>query len=277
MGMADTVPGISGGTIALITGIYDKLIHSLANLNATFILDALKGDWKAARKDFSRIDLAFFIPLGIGIVSAILLMSGVISFLLDTYPSSTYSFFFGLILASAIILFRKIKKISTPIIISFVVGLMIAFLIAGLGATEALGHSYPIIFLAGAIAVCAMVLPGISGAFLLLLLGQYEFFLNTLHDLKSSLFSGGSLISELLIIMIAGLGGLTGILLFSRFLDRMLKEHKATTLSFLTGLMVGSLRLPAMKIIFGWNLWLLLYVAVGFFIVLFLEGFFKKR
>ena len=267
MGMADIIPGVSGGTIALITGIYDKLIYSISEINFTFIFDFIKKDYKSSLKNFKRINLLFFIPLALGIGIAMILMSGLIENLLDTKTALIYSFFFGLILASAFFVFKKIRNFHASTIISSIIGLIFAFSIIGLGVMDMLGNSLPVLFFSGAIAICAMILPGISGSFILLLLGQYKEVLNMIHNL------------DIVKIITFGLGALTGILSFSKLLNFLLKRYHCQTMGFLTGLMIGSLRLPYIRItenMISIN-YVIISALIGFILVFVLETIFQKK
>jgi putative membrane protein len=151
-------------------------------------------------------------------------------YFLNNFEAPTYAFFFGLILASAVLLYRKVEGFSIIIMLFSITGFLAGFFFTGL-ATLQIGHSLPIIFVSGIIAICAMILPGISGAFILLLLNQYEYMVSVLKDL------------QFLEIFIFIIGALIGILAFSRVLDRVLRKYKSYTLAFLIGLMLGALRL----------------------------------
>ncbi len=236
MGIADIIPGISGGTIALITGIYERLVHSISEIDFKFVTYFLKGDFDGAKKNISKIDFELFIPLISGISLAIFLMSQIIYFLLQHLTALTYAFFFGLIFASAVMLYKKGDGISIKNILFSFIGFIFAFLFVGFGALQ-IGHSLPIIFISGALALCAMILPGISGAFILLVLNQYEYMLFVLKNLR------------FLEIFTFCFGALIGILCFSRILDYALKKHENIIISFLIGLMLGALRLPYQNIV----------------------------
>ena len=230
MGTADIIPGVSGGTIALITGIYERLVHAISSIDLRFISRFIKRDFDGAKKNIRNIDFQLFIPLLIGIALAIILMSRVMDYFLQNFEAPTYAFFFGLILASAVLLYRKVEGFSVIIMLFSITGFLAGFFFTGL-ATLQIGHSLPIIFVSGMIAICAMILPGISGAFILLLLNQYEYMLSVLKDF------------QFLEIFIFIIGALIGILAFSRVLDRVLRKYKSYTLAFLIGLMLGALRL----------------------------------
>lgn len=252
MGIADLLPGISGGTIAFITGIYEKLIESISNINLKFLL-------KLKIKDFLKsINFIFFIPLGLGILTSIFFLSKVITYLINNFESQTYSFFFGLILASAYILWKKTEKINSSKILVAITGFILAYLISS--QTQVLSiHSLPIIFISGAIAICALLLPGISGALILVLLNQYQYILQALHDLNLKILS------------IFIIGGLTGLFSFSKLINYLLKKYKTLTLSCLTGIMLGSLKTPATKMFLGNISLTIILILFGFFIIFKLE------
>ena len=230
MGIADIIPGVSGGTIALITGIYIRLVHAISGINLRFISRLVKGDFEGVKKYIGDIDFQLFIPLLTGIGLAVFLMSNLLDYLLQNFEASTYAFFFGLILASAVLLYKQIKGFSVKIMIFSIAGFLAGFFLSGL-ATLQIGHSLPVIFLSGMIAICAMILPGISGAFMLLFLGMYDYMIDVLKNL------------QFLEIFIFILGALIGILAFSRVLNYILRKYESITISFLIGLMLGALRL----------------------------------
>lgn len=262
MGMADIIPGVSGGTIALITGIYERFIFALGSLSPAFLKYILKGDMKKAKASFMKMELGFLITLFAGIITSFLILSGVIEFFMDTQPSNTYAFFFGLILASAGFVYRYVGKISARNITAGAAGFIFAMLFVGLGTVQST-HSLPVIFFSGIIAICAMLLPGISGAFILFFLGQYEYMLGALHGI------------EITVIAVFIAGAVTGLLSMSRFLSHLLKKHKPVTMSFLFGLMLGALRMPYENVISNEFTPLLVVIsgAVGFASVIMLEKF----
>jgi putative membrane protein len=265
MGLADVIPGVSGGTIAFITGIYARLIHSLSTIDLSFIFLFVQGKWKKSWNIFKRIDFSLFIPLGLGIILAVFFFSKVIEYFLQNQPVVTFSFFFGLILASAVIFLRKIGKMRFEKAVFLALGFVFAYVLAGLSSLS-FGHSLPMIFIAGAVAICAMILPGISGAFILLLLNQYEFLISILHSYNLPyLFTFFA-------------GALVGLFSFSKIIDYLLRHYKAVMLSFLVGLMVGSLRIPYVQISSAGNggIFAVLIGMFGFFLVLLLESFGKR-
>ena len=265
MGIADIIPGVSGGTIALITGIYIRLVHAISGINLRFISRLARGDFEGAKKSIGDIDFQLFIPLLAGIGLAIFLMSNLLDYLLQNFEASTYAFFFGLILASAVLLYRKIGGLSVKIMIFSIAGFLAGFFLAGL-ATQQIGHSLPVIFLSGMIAICAMILPGISGAFMLLFLGLYDYMIDVLKNL------------QFLEIFIFIFGALIGILAFSRVLNYILRKYESITISFLIGLMLGALRLLYDNIASTMDSVMHVVISglLGFFIILILIKF-KKR
>lgn len=202
-----------------------------------------------------------FIPLLTGIGVAVLTVSRIISFMITYYAAYTYAFFLGLILASAYIVFNRIDGFSLKNLVSSIMGFIFAFLFVGLNPIQA-NHTLPVIFTSGMVAVCAMILPGISGAFMLLLLNQYEYMLGALTR-----FSIPDIITFIT-------GAAIRILSFSRLLDYLLKNHEAITLAFLVGLMIGTLRLPYSKIsIIDHSLILVIISAIiGFVLVILIES-----
>lgn len=269
MGSADIIPGVSGGTIALITGIYERLVHAIGKIQFKFIIPLFKGDFSKFKKSFlDEIDFQLFIPLLLGIAIAMLTLSKVIGLLLENYTAFTFAFFLGLILASSYVLYTQVVHFSPKIILVSIIGFILAYIFVGLNPIAA-NHTLPIIFFSGMIAICAMILPGISGAFILLLLGQYHYMLNALNSLSWT---------EIITFCI---GALIGILGFSKFLDYLLKHYEEITLALLIGVMVGTLRIPVDQIsanINGSPLDIILCIAliiVGFALIVLLEMKFK--
>jgi len=229
MGSADVIPGVSGGTIALITGIYEDLIRALKSIDATMVKRALCFDLKGA---LACVHIRFLLSLFVGIGIAIISLARLMNFLLNYYPVFTWSLFFGLIAASILVVSRQVAAWGPRTGLSLVAGTVVAAFIVSLipvTTPEVLWF----IFLCGIIAICAMILPGISGAFILLILGKYEFITATL---KNPFLS-----QNLVIILIFCLGCLIGLLSFSRLLNYLLTNLHQVTMAFLTGLMVGSM------------------------------------
>ena len=236
MGSADIVPGVSGGTIALITGIYGHLIEAISRIHFGFIKPLLKGNISGfVSQLLDEIDFKFFIPLGLGIVIAFLTLAKVVTYCMEVHTALTYSFFLGLIIASAVILFKKLNEINLKNILCALIGAVLTFIFVSLNPIAA-NHSLPVLFVSGMIAICAMILPGISGSFLLLLLGQYEYMLNSLHQLH---------FTEIIVFVV---GAVIGILGFSKIINYLLKNYEKLTMAFLIGVMLGSLRVPGIEI-----------------------------
>jgi putative membrane protein len=225
MGGADIVPGVSGGTIAFITGIYQELLLSISAVN----LEALNL-LKAARfKDFwQHVNGTFLLVLLAGIVTSFLTLAKLLSYLLLQHPIKVWSFFFGLVIISAVLVMKEIKNWSIGVLIFSLLGIGIAYYISVASAAETPTASW-FIFIAGAVAICAMILPGISGAFILLLFGKYEFVLNALKDLDFG------------VIAVFALGCITGLLSFARLVSWLLERYYNIAIGLLAGFMIGSL------------------------------------
>ena len=253
MGMADIVPGVSGGTVALILGVYERLIRGISNIKPDTIKNTLK-------REKNGIDVKLFAPLGAGIALSFLIMSNVILFMLEDMASITYAFFFTLILGSAVLLLRSEKLASLFNLIFIFIGFILAFIFVGMDFTN-FGHSLPIIFISGIIAITAMILPGISGALLMLFLNQYEYMLDALRNL------------QFLEIFTFLAGAIIGLLAFSRVLNKLLDSYREQTVALLIGLMLGALRLCYNNITFDSTTILPIWIAglIGFGIVFGLE------
>jgi len=225
MGAADVVPGVSGGTIAFITGIYSRLLQAIAGIN----LNALKTlREKGAVAAWKQIDGTFLLALGAGILTAILSLAKIIHHLLLTQPVLLWAFFFGLIIASCVHIGRTIGTWRVQEVIAVVIGTVLAAWISMASPTET-DPTLPLIFGAGGIAICAMILPGISGSFILLLMGLYAPVIGAIHAFDLPLLGTFA----------AGAG--IGLLLFSRVLNWLLHHHERPVLALLTGFMIGSL------------------------------------
>ena len=230
MGACDIIPGVSGGTIALITGIYERLVGAIGSIDPASVKHLVRGDFASLRSDIEKIDIPFLVVLLAGIATAFLLMSGVILTLLTDYTVATYSFFLGLIVASAVVIFLEIRSPNAATIAFLAIGAVAGYLLGGIGHLD-IGHSLPVLFLTGMVALCAMILPGISGAYMTLVLNQYEFMLAALRAIS---------LPEI-VAYIAG--GVAGLLLFTKALKYLLTTHHAAMLALLTGLMLGSARM----------------------------------
>ncbi len=225
MGAADVIPGVSGGTIAFITGIYEELINSIKSIN----LKAVKLFFTGKFSEFWKsINGTFLISILTGIVISVLSLAKLLEYLLNHHPILVWSFFFGLIIASAIYVLRSINKWGINVAVAGIAGIVIAYFITIITPAEA-NSTYWFIFLSGSIAICAMILPGISGSFILVLLGMYKFILEAIGNF------------ELAIIFTFIAGAAVGIITFSNVLSWLLKKYHNTTIAILAGFMVGSL------------------------------------
>ena len=225
MGAADIVPGVSGGTVAFITGIYPRLLHCLRSFDLEALRLVLRADLAGA---WRHVDGAFLAWLLAGIATSILTLARVFGWLLEHYPEPLWSFFFGLILASAAMLVRQVPGWTAARVAALVAGTAIALAVAlAPRAGFVPGHSG--VFLAGFIAICAMILPGISGSFILLLLGMYVVTLDAIRAFDQ------------VYIAVYGLGAAAGLMCFSRLLDWLLHRFRGATIATLTGFLLGSL------------------------------------
>jgi len=225
MGAADVVPGVSGGTIAFISGIYEELITSINNIDLSLFKTlkekGLKSAWKQLNGNFL---LALFLGIGISVLS----LAKLVSWLLENKPILIWSFFFGLVIASILLVGKEVKKWNLATIVVMIIGAGVAYYITTLPPSDNV-ESLPFLFLSGAVAVCAMILPGISGAFILVLLGSYKTIIDALHNL------------DFKIIAVVGVGAIFGLLSFARLLKWMFNHYKNITLALLTGFIIGSL------------------------------------
>ena len=225
MGISDLIPGISGGTIALLLGIYKDFISSLKSINYKSFIYIVRLDFKKLN---NQLNLCFLLPVFFGILSSIFIFSSLISFLLLDYKVLLFSFFFGLIFFSSIRLISSLKPTSTLDFFTVFVGLVIGlsfFFVSSLSTSNSIFS----IFLAGFIAISAMLLPGISGSYILLILGKYEFMLDSISSFNW------------INILIFSLGAIAGILSFSKMIHYLLKNYYRSTIFFLSGLMMGAL------------------------------------
>lgn len=239
MGAADVVPGVSGGTIAFISGIYQELIDSINGINFSLIKtiknEGILAAWKQANGSF-----LLSLLLGIGI--SILTFSKIIVKLLDTQPILLWSFFFGLIIASIVLIYKEITHWKTVSFLALIFGIVVSYYIT-IARPSLATDSYFYLFLSGFIAIIAMILPGISGSFILLLMGSYETVLGTINKVREGIVTLNlqlfwEAFSKLLVFII---GAVLGIKAFSKILNWMFSNHKNTTLALLVGFMMGSL------------------------------------
>ena len=265
MGIAEGIPGVSGGTIALITGIYERLVGAIAAFDPRVVAD-LPRVYDAGARDrvvemLREMDVGFLAVLLAGMLTAIVGVTGAVERLSETNPAILYAFFFGLIAASAVVLWSEFRIDTPGEKAAAVVGFGVAFLLSGITTGSAVPHSPIVLFVAGMLAISAMVLPGVSGAFLLLLFGQYEFMSETLHefiDAAVAFVRGGPLdpvVGPLVSVVSFVAGASVGILAFARIVEWALANHRQVTLTFLVALMVGALRLPVEKILGAGGAW----------------------
>lgn len=231
MGIADLVPGVSGGTIALITNIYEDLITSINHVNAKQILALFGANRKTS---WQNINGPFLLPLFLGIATSILFLSSIIGFFLEYHALALWSFFFGLIFASSILICKDVKQWSPSTIIGLIIGGLISFLISFLSPAEST-QALPYLFLCGMLMIIAMILPGISGAFILVLLGAYETALETIELVRSFRMLG------FLNLLAFGLGAITGLKLFAHWVGKLYLNYRNLLLATMSGFMFGSL------------------------------------
>ena len=225
MGAADVVPGVSGGTIAFISGIYEELITSINNVDLSLFKTLREKGIKSA---WQQLNGNFLLALFVGIAISVLSLAKLVSWLLENKPILIWSFFFGLVIASVLLVAKEVQKWNLTTLAALVGGAAVAFYITTLPPSNNI-ESLPFLFLSGALAICAMILPGISGAFILVLLGSYKTIIDAVHNL------------DLKIIAVVGAGAVFGLLSFARLLKWMFNHYKNITLAILTGFIIGSL------------------------------------
>lgn len=225
MGAADVVPGVSGGTIALISGIYPKLLDAISNIKPSLLSELSKKGFAFVAE---KIHLKFLTTLFAGIFASVLTLAKGISYLLEFHPVLIWSFFLGLILGSILLMVKQIKGNRSLAIIAGLLGILLAAGVGFLPVGEDTS-TLPYLFLSGALAICAMILPGISGSFILVILGSYEPILQAVHqrDLKT--------------IAVVGVGAIIGLLSFARILKWFFQRYPNTTLALMTGFIAGSI------------------------------------
>ncbi len=225
MGAADAVPGVSGGTIAFISGIYEELISTISNVNISLFKTLFS---KGIKAFWEQLNGNFLASLLIGVVVSFVSFMRLAKYLLEHHPVLIWSFFFGLIIASIYFIGKQITKWNIPIIISLIIGVCIAFYVTSLPVLAS-NNTDLFLFFAGAIAICAMILPGISGSFILIILGAYKTLSDALHDF------------DIKKIIIFATGAVIGLLSFSHVLKWLFKHYHNITLALLTGFILGSL------------------------------------
>ena len=226
MGASDVVPGVSGGTMAFILGIYDELIFAIKSFDLQSLRFLLTLNTRAL---FNRVKWRFLLSVGIGIFTAVFTLARILSWLLQNRPVLIWSFFFGLILASVVVVSRRVEKWSASARIALLSGAVGAYILVGLVPISTPEQPW-FLFLCGAVAICAMILPGISGSFILVLLGKYHYVLEAVNQ------------RDLLSLSVVAAGACVGIAAFSRLLGWLIRNYHDLMVACLTGLMLGSLR-----------------------------------
>lgn len=225
MGMADVVPGVSGGTIAFISGIYEELLGSIKSIDLEAIKLLFTGKFRAL---WEKINGKFLFSLIAGIGVAILTMARLMTYMLENHPIITWSFFFGLIIASALMVAREVNSWSALSVVTMIVGIVLSYWITVVSPATT-PNDWWFVMLSGAIAICAMILPGISGAFILLLLGKYMFIMEAVTQLNIG------------VLVVFAIGAVAGIVSFSHVLSWLLAKWHDATVTMLMGFMIGSL------------------------------------
>ena len=271
MGAADIVPGVSGGTMAFILGIYEELIDAIALFGKKeFWSDIARGKIHHA---FTLPKWGFLISVGSGILFAAALLAAPLEHLLETQPTAVWSFFFGLVFVSIFVVAARVKKWIPRRVIALIFGCMAAYVLVGLVPVQTPEAAWFLV-LCGAITICAMILPGVSGAFLLVLLGKYEFVLSAVNN------------RELGPIVFIGIGAVVGLVIFSQVLGWLFAKYHDLTVALLTGLMIGSLRkiwpwkMDTANIIPDWNgdtAQVIGFMLIGALLVIMVEVTAKKR
>ncbi len=227
MGAADVVPGVSGGTMAFILGIYEELLNSIKRFASIDTIKMLLGF--KLKEAFDVLPWRFLAAVAFGIVLAIATLARFLEWTLENHPVLLWSFFFGLVVASIITVSKRVTAWNTNAIIGVIIGTIVGYLVVGLVPVETPNDLW-FLFLSGAIAICAMILPGISGSFLLVLMGKYEYILSAVSSL------------DIVTIAAVGAGAALGLVSFAQVLSWLFKKYPNVTIALLIGLMIGSLR-----------------------------------
>ena len=226
MGAADVVPGVSGGTIAFISGIYDELLDSINTIDLKLFKVLKENGFKEV---WNTINGNFLMSLFLGIFISILSLAKLLSLLLEQHPILVWSFFFGLVVASILYVGKQINRWNLGTLLSLVIGVLIAYFITQIQPAIGANPTAFYLILSGSLAICAMILPGISGSFILVILGMYQIVLTAVHE------------RELEKIALIGIGAIFGLLTFSRLLKYILEHYRNSTLALLTGFIIGAL------------------------------------
>lgn len=226
VGVANIIPGVSGGTIALITGIFERLIDSIKSFGLDAIRLLLKGNWNAFAK---KTDFYFLVSIFVGIGLAVVSLARLFDFLFKNYPVYVWAYFFGLVLASIYFVGKTIERWKWDVVLFFIMGTAIAVTLSLINPA-AENRSFGYLFLSGAVAICSMILPGLSGSFVLILMGDYQ--LVAIHAINNR---------DLAVIIPFALGAIVGIIAFSHLLSWVFKRFKNQTIAILTGFILGSM------------------------------------
>jgi len=269
MGVADTIPGVSGGTVAMVLGIYDQLVTAISRCDTTLLGLVIRGRWREAA---ARIELGFLLTLGLGIGIGILALASVMMVLLQDYPSLVNAVFFGLVAGSCLVVGQSISSWTRSRAVMMMVAILVSYVLVGFPSktVEPVGGRLDLFF-SGAIAICAMILPGISGAFLLKVMGQYDRVIGLLSDLVH----GQATSEQLVTLVVFSSGCLVGLISFSKLLRWLLANNRDATLAVLCGAMCGSLRvlwpLGREQLTGGGTATVALLMVAGFGVVLLLD------
>ncbi|NDG52133.1 MAG: DUF368 domain-containing protein [Flavobacteriia bacterium] len=256
MGAANVIPGVSGGTIALITNIYEELIDSLKSFNLNALKLILKGQFKTLN---TQLNLNFIIPIMLGIVLSILSLAKLFDYLLVEYPAHTWAYFFGLVLASVYYVGLKVKHWDWKIIAILIIGALVALTVSFVSPSPTENTSYFYIFICGLIGICGMILPGLSGSYILMLMGNYHLLMvksiNSISEFAQALLSdnlstflSSSEFDLLIYFLIFLIGSVVGLIVFSNIISWIFNKYHDATLALLTGFVFGSL-----SIIWPWK------------------------
>lgn len=251
MGAANVIPGVSGGTIALVTNIYEELIDSLKSFNLGVIKLLFKGHFKTLN---NKLNLNFLLPIMFGIVLSILSLAKLLDYSLNKYPEHTWAYFFGLVLASVYYVGQKIKFWNWKIMTTLILGALIAFIISFISPSPSENTSYFYIFICGLIGVCGMILPGLSGSYILMLMGNYHLLMvksiNSISEFTKALLNGNlsvyissSEFDLLIYFLIFLIGSVIGLVAFSNIISVILNKYHDATIAILTGFIFGSLNI----------------------------------
>ncbi len=233
MGAADVIPGVSGGTIAFMTGIYDELVGSISSIN----IQAFKLLFTGKFKEFwKHINGTFLFSVALGILISIFSLAKLMQYLLNTHPIQTWAFFFGLIVASSIFILKGISNWKGKDSFMLVFGILLGVVICTLSPTQTPDGLW-FIFITGAVAICAMILPGISGSFIMLIMGKYEYIMSTI----ANLIDGVNFWQSAMVLGVFAVGAAVGIVSFSKFLHWLMGKYERGTILVMAGFIIGSL------------------------------------